>query len=631
MRSTRLVCCWVFVLFSAGVVSAADGNRLAYLNDFCDPYYVGVETARFVTPQWIGEEGVDTAFILSTDDLRDSARHEAYLRPILERLKKIDGRGPISLMANRVEPGDPRLARWYEEGANMETHTYDHPCPCLGKNDFEKAKGTYDRCVDMMVEFSGGRAKAFRMPCCDSMNTASPRFFHEIFNKTTPKGNFQVIDSSVFQVPTAADPALPRDLIAQQDRFSKYMPPDRKFVNYVQDYPYPYVIDRLCWEMPASTPDDWQGFNLQGAFSEATVGDMKASIDAAVLKQGIYVLVFHAGGWIRNHQVVQLVDHAVEKHGKKVKFLNFLEAYERLTRNALGGNPLRTAAGQDNGVRVLDLNNDGFMDVVIGNEKVRQTRIWSPKRQQWITTDFPVEIVSVDGQGNRRESGVRFGVLQANGYASLLVGNEKTAGVWHFDGQRWQADPRGLAGLELGGPATSRNGRDQGVRLRDLDRDGICELIVGNPQQQGVYQWLGEQHGWKKLPFTLPAGAVIVDAQGRDAGCRLVDINEDGHPDVVFSNPERCSLDLFVSMAEGWSRKVLAARRGEGGDLPMIVRADGSNNGVWFKYRRLWVHNEDVGEMVKIDGKPILIPVDSRLYATLLEGQGHAPRRAPRN
>ena len=49
-----------------------------------------------------------------------------------------------------------------------------------------------------------------------------------------------------------------------------------------------------------------------------------------------------------------------------------------LEKNLLGGHPLRAADGQDNGVRVLDLNNDGYMDVVIGNENVRQTRLWSP-------------------------------------------------------------------------------------------------------------------------------------------------------------------------------------------------------------------------------------------------------------
>ena len=103
-----------------------------------------------------------------------------------------------------------------------------------------------------------------------------------------------------------------------------------------------------------------------------------------VIKQGVFNLVFHPHGWIRTEQIVELIDHAVTKHGRKVKFLTFREAAERLEKNLLAGKPLRNAKGQDNGVRLLDLNADGYLDVVIGELSRRQrareligiTRIW---------------------------------------------------------------------------------------------------------------------------------------------------------------------------------------------------------------------------------------------------------------
>jgi hypothetical protein len=116
------------------------------------------------------------------------------------------------------------------------------------------------------------------------------------------------------------------------------VPRDRGFVNYVENYPYPYVIARLCWEMPSSIPDDWQGHNLQKPHHPVTIADMKAAIDATVSKQGIYVLTHHAGAWIRNDQVVDLIDHAVERYGRKVKFLNFREVYDRLVKTCWAGN-----------------------------------------------------------------------------------------------------------------------------------------------------------------------------------------------------------------------------------------------------------------------------------------------------
>ena len=86
----------------------------------------------------------------------------------------------------------------------------------------------------------------------------------------------------------------------------------------------------------------------------------------------LFSFVFHPHGWIRNTQVVELIDHVVEKHGKKVKFLTFGEALDRINKNLLAGQPLRhPKTGEDNGVRILDLDNDGFLDVVIANRLVR--------------------------------------------------------------------------------------------------------------------------------------------------------------------------------------------------------------------------------------------------------------------
>ena len=52
-------------------------------------------------------------------------------------------------------------------------------------------------------------------------------------------------------------------------------------------------------------------------------------------------MVFHPHGWIKAEQIIELIDHAEQKHGKKVKFLTFREARDRLKQNFLGGQPLR--------------------------------------------------------------------------------------------------------------------------------------------------------------------------------------------------------------------------------------------------------------------------------------------------
>jgi putative membrane-bound dehydrogenase-like protein len=585
---------------------AADGNRLTYL-DGSDPYHVSRRSPRLVTPQWVGEEGVEAVVILAIDDMRDPAKYEAFLRPILQRLKRIDGRAPVSIMTNQIDPKDARLQGWLKEGLSLETHTIDHPCPLLQRGEFARARSTYERCVDLMGDVPGSRPVAFRVPCCDSLNTPSPRFFAEIFNKKTAKGNFLTIDSSVLNIFTSNDPELPRELVVDadgQDRFLKYVPADRTFVNTIENYPYPYVIGRLCWQFPCVMPSDWVAQHRQQPANPLTLADWKAALDATVIKQGVFCLIFHPYGWSRNEQIVDLIEHAVTKHGKKVKFLNFREAQERLDKHLLGGQTLRAADGRDNGVRLLDLDNDGYMDVVIGNEKARQTRRWSPKDRTWNTSDFPMSLV--DAQ-------VHFGIVDADGSTAMLVRNEATAGAWRFRNGAWSKDGSLLAGLELEGSkiVTGEKGRDRGVRLRDLNGDGRCELIVSNDKQQAIFRWSDQEHRWNKLPFALPEGVSIVNAEGKDNGLRFVDIDEDGFDDVLFSNEERYSLHLFTSMKEGWSRQVKSGTRGDKGEIPAITHK-GSNNGAWLHSRHLWVQSENTDRLKD--------HVERRSFNELLEG-----------
>ena len=204
-------------------------------------------------------------------------------------------------------------------------------------------------------------------------------------------------------------------------------------------------------------------------------------------------------------------------------------------------------------------------------------------------------LVKTDDQGHRHDVGVCFGVIRSDGYASMLVRNEDAAGLWHFDGKRWVEQPDGLAGLEIDGQPvfTNRQGRDQGVRLRDLDNDGRCEVLVSNPNQLAIFSWSPQDNQWQKLETPMPKNTLLVDDQGRDAGLRFVDLNGDGYEDVVFSNDRDYSVHVFVSLAQGW-RQVRAGKQGEEGAVPMIVH-DGTNYGAWFKEGYMWLQNENTG------------------------------------
>ena len=614
-----LVACGVL----AGNVVAAPpsgANRFAHL-DTSDPFYVSSSTAKLTTPQWIGEPGVDAVVVLAIDDLRDPPRWEAYLRPIINRLKQHAGHASVSIMTCKVNPADPQLNAWLAEGLSLECHTIDHPCVLLSGGNFARAKQTYDGCIELLSQVPGNRPVAFRVPCCDSLNAASPRFFSELFNRTAAAGRHLAIDSSVFQIFTPADPELPRELVLSADgaeRFRRYLP-NPGYVATIENYPYPYPIGRLCWEFPCVVPSDWQGQKLHRPASPETVVDMKRALDAAVAKRGVFDLVFHPYDWIRSEQVVELIDHAVARHKGRVTFLTFREALERINKNLLGGVGLRGADGGDQGVRLLDLNGDGFQDVVIGNQQVRATRIWNDETDEWLVGDFPCELVSRDGGAERRPI-ARFGIVGEPGVPVLLAAQDGTLRGWQFEAAansagRWIEMPELVPTVERAGQREEITVVDlAGLRLVDVDGAGGCELLIATPGVRAAYAWQaergdageatgGQQPGgqairgqWRRLEFNLPAGALFADDAGGEVGLRLVDLDDDLDLDVLFSNERDFGAFLFASLDSGWSQPVRSGPRTQADAVPMISR-QGTDNGAWFHDRELVVQNEDTDRL----------------------------------
>ena len=85
-RCGILVTCFLNITVPA---LSADGNRLTYLGSD-SPYYVSQNFPKLITPQWVGDDGVEAVVVLAIDDMREgrhnSVKYENYLRPILQRL-----------------------------------------------------------------------------------------------------------------------------------------------------------------------------------------------------------------------------------------------------------------------------------------------------------------------------------------------------------------------------------------------------------------------------------------------------------------------------------------------------------------------------------------------------------------
>lgn len=576
-----------------------DKANYSYLDHPCDPYYVGRDFPKLPAPAWVGDSEVDAVVVLAIDDMRDTAHYERFLRPIIDRLKKNDSAAGMSIMTNQVSPDDPQLQKWLSEGVTIDVHTIDHPCPCLQGGDLATAKSTYDRCVELMAKIPGNNPVAFRMPCCDSLNTPSPRFFAEVLHKRTPDGKFLQADSSVFMEYTPQDTSIPNHLILEangESRFRKYLPFE-SFVNTITDYPYPYIIGRMSWQFPCMVPSDWEAQNLHRPNNPKTVEDWKAALDITVMKQGTMNLVFHPHNWIRSEQVVELIDYAEQKYGKRVKFLSFHEALSRINHNLLRDNPVRAQDGADNGVRLLDLNLDGFMDVVVGNEQAKLTRLWNPKTKSFQDTVSPFSTQKKGTFGESEFALARFGSLHETGVVALAKSTAAEEGVevWSWSEAGWKrasSIETGLMSNDLVKQLSKRATLDW-IQWRDLNHNGSSELLIFDPvtKRNGVYAMSSESSGLARIA-ELPDWVELFPGEGTDNGFRFIDFDNDGWDDVVLSNEEEFSAALYSPTANAWSVELRKGKRGEANAIPAISR-NGTNNGAWFHSRHLWVQNED--------------------------------------
>ncbi len=208
--------------------------------------------------------------------------------------------------------------------------------------------------------------------------------------------------------------------------------------------------------------------------------------------------------------------------------------------------PLCDLTGQTIVACVADCNADGLADLLYLycptgpalylNTPPPSASAWPPPTSPGLVPPQPIA-----AQG-KQDLGVRFADIDGSGMVAMMwssaVAGSAAPGAYRNHGQGW--DTHTPSTFYPPKPFVDSNGNDGGVRLIDVNGDGIADFVYsfqladGSPPSRHV--WIGSATGW--IPndaWALPADVIIASQAKGDGGVQFVDLNGDGLTDVLFA------------------------------------------------------------------------------------------------
>ncbi|KAF0210168.1 MAG: hypothetical protein FD178_3700 [Ignavibacteria bacterium] len=214
--------------------------------------------------------------------------------------------------------------------------------------------------------------------------------------------------------------------------------------------------------------------------------------------------------------------------------------------------------GQDKGLRIADLNNDGLPDLIQGYSPLPR-KAWLNNATGWREDSAwapPMDFVD----GSNVDKGVQIADLNGDGLVDLLQatneGSLKKAYLnngsgWKDASNEW-VSPAYFIRYEDGPPPKSF---DFGARLADVNGDGLIDILQGHTSGGSTRNaWLNNGSGWTSSSIWVPPDVFTSDSRV-DNGMRFVDLNGDGLVDILqdYKNSSSAEREAFINNGNGWS------------------------------------------------------------------------------
>ena len=245
-------------------------------------------------------------------------------------------------------------------------------------------------------------------------------------------------------------------------------------------------------------------------------------------------------------------------------------------------------AGFDNGVRIAEVNGDGLPDIIYAHESGSIWRIYTndgdgtgwTQDTGYSTTSLPY-FISLAGYDN----GVRAIDVNGDGFDDLIRSHE-SGSDWRIfinntDGTGWTKDT-GYSTTSLPHFITAA-GNDNGVRIVDVNGDGLADLFHSHASTpvRKIYLNDGDGTGWTQdTNYALSNLPYFLDNASNDDGVRMIDINGDGLPDIIRKREFSDNNRIFINDGDGtgWTEATSTATT----TIPNFASQNGYDEGVRF-------------------------------------------------
>ncbi|MDV0444653.1 hypothetical protein MmiAt1_01850 [Methanimicrococcus sp. At1] len=232
------------------------------------------------------------------------------------------------------------------------------------------------------------------------------------------------------------------------------------------------------------------------------------------------------------------------------------------------------------GLQFIDINGDGLTDIV-------QNTVSPTVNRTWINTGAGFELdnnwrIPVETVNNTQDTGVRFVDINGDGLVDIIQNSENPNynRTWINTGTGFVLDENWKSPV-----AFVNNSKDLGVRLLDLNGDGLIDITQNSQYPSYNRTWLNTGYGFiENNSFNVP---FAFTNNGIDLGVIAVDMNHDGLIDFTQNtlnpNVNRTSV-----------RNTKAPYK-----LSSISHSAGSSTHITYKHSAYYNHNDsqDIPQM----------------------------------